>query len=132
MQNKVVVRFRDGRLLKGFTADFIAGKELFHVAETASALDKPVEVHLSDLKAVFFVKDLGGNPEHKERLSFDPSKRVPGRKIFVLFKDGEQIVGLTQAYQPGRPGFFLVPADPVSNNVRIYIVSSATQEIKFL
>lgn len=132
MQNKVVARFQDGRLLKGFTGDFIAGKEVFHIAETASTSAKPVEVHVSELKAVFFVRDLVGNAEHNERLSFDPSKPVQGRKIYVHFKDGERCVGSTQGYEPGRPGFFLVPADPLSNNERMYVVSSATQEIKFL
>ena len=132
MQNLIVVRYRDGRFLKGFTTDFIAGKEFFHITETASASAKPIEVQVSELKAVFFVKDLAGNADHKERLAFDPSKPVAGRKIYVHFKDGERIVGLTQGYKPGRSGFFLVPADPLSNNDRIYIVASATQEIKFL
>jgi hypothetical protein len=132
MQNQIVVRYKDGRILKGITTDFIAGKEAFHVSETASAAAKPVEVQVADLKAVFFVKDLVGNADHKERLDFDPSKPAPGRKIYVLFKDGERIVGLTQGYKPGRVGFFLVPADPLSNNDRIYIVTSSTQEIKFL
>ncbi|HZW37550.1 MAG: DUF6982 domain-containing protein [Deltaproteobacteria bacterium] len=132
MQNQIVVRYQDGRFLKGVTTDFIAGKEVFHVTETASSAAKPVEVQVSDLKAVFFVKDLVGNPDHKEQLAFDPSKPVAGRKIYVLFKDGERIVGLTQGYKPGRAGFFLVPADPRSNNERIYIVTSSTQEIKFL
>lgn len=132
MQNQIVVRFLDGRSLKGFTTDFIAGKEVFHVTETASSSIKPVEVQVSKLKAVFFVKDLVGNADYKERLAFDPSKPAPGRKIYVLFKDGERIVGLTQGYKPGRAGFFLVPADPLSNNERIYIVTSSTQEIKFL
>ncbi|NJD61787.1 MAG: hypothetical protein FIA93_03610 [Deltaproteobacteria bacterium] len=132
MQNRIVVRYQDGRLLKGITTDFIAGKEAFHVTETASPSAKPVEVQVSKLKAVFFVKDLLGNAHHKERLDFDPSKPAPGRKIFVQFKDGERIVGLTQGYKPGRDGFFLVPADPLSNNERIYVVTSSTQEIKFL
>jgi len=132
MQNKIVVRYQDGRILKGFTTDFIAGKENFHITATASASAKPFEVQVSKLKAVFFVKDLVGNANHKEKLTFDPSKPAPGLKIYVRFKDGERIVGVTQGYKPDRPGFFLVPADPLSNNERIYVVTSATQEIKFL
>jgi len=41
-------------------------------------------------------------------------------------------VGATTGYQPGRPGFFLVPADAESNIERCYVVAAATQEIKFL
>lgn len=132
MQNRIVIRYADGRTLKGFTTDFIAGKDFFHITATGSASDKPTPVSVSDLKAIFFVKDLVGNAKHKERNAFDPSKPVAGRKISVRFKDGEQIVGLTQGYKPGRAGFFMVPADPLSNNERIYVVCSAAQEISFL
>jgi hypothetical protein len=55
-----------------------------------------------------------------------------GRKIRVRFKDGEVLVGTTQGYQPGRPGFFLVPADPGSNIERCYVISAATDEVTFL
>lgn len=47
----------------------------------------------------------------------------------VLFKDGETILGTTQGYQSGRPGFFVVPPDPESNNERCFVISRATQEI---
>jgi hypothetical protein len=132
MQNRIVARYLDGRILKGFTADFKAGKEIFHITETSSTSVKPVEIRVSELKAVFFVKELAGNVAYKERKVFDPSKPVAGRKIQVQFNDGELIVGTTTGYQPGRTGFFVIPADPLSNNERIYVISSATQEIKLL
>lgn len=132
MQNRIVIRYIDGRILKGFTNDFIAGKDIFHFTASGLATDKPVQVDVSALKAIFFVKDHSGNAEHKERNAFDPAKPVAGRKITVRFKDGEEIVGLTQGYKPGRPGFFMVPADPQSNNERIYVVCSAAKEINFI
>lgn len=131
--NKVVARFADGRMIKGMTADFFPGKDLFHVSE-AGAPDgaSPVEVHTKDLKALFFVKDLAGNPKHVERKEFDPSRPTPGRRIKVVFKDGEVMVGTTTGYQRGRPGFFVVPADPSSNTERCYVVASATKEVSFI
>jgi hypothetical protein len=42
------------------------------------------------------------------------------------------MVGTTQGYQPGRPGFFLVPADTGSNTERCYVVAAAAQEISFI
>jgi hypothetical protein len=42
------------------------------------------------------------------------------------------LVGTTTGYQPGRPGFFLEPADANSNNERCYVVTSAAEEINFL
>lgn len=132
LQNRIVIRYIDGRVLKGFTSDFIAGKDFFHYTEKGLPTDKPVQIEVSALKAIFFVKDHAGNPQHKERNAFDPSRPVAGRKISVRFRDGEEIVGLTQGYKPGRAGFFMVPADPLSNNERIYVVCSAAVDIKFV
>jgi hypothetical protein len=131
--NRVVARYADGRLLKGMTGDFAPGKALFHLSETgAPSGTPPVEVALADLKAVFFVKDFAGNPEHHERKIFDPLRPPAGRKLRVVFNDGEVIVGSTTGYQPDRPGFFLEPADPQSNNERCYVIAAATREVRFL
>lgn len=131
--NKVVARFADDRLVKGMTINFFPGKDSFHVsAATASAEAKPVEIHTKDLKALFFVKDLAGDPRHVERNELDQSHPPIGRPIRVEFKDGEVLVGTTTGYQPGRPGLFLVPADPGSNNERCYVVTAATREVRFL
>jgi hypothetical protein len=131
--NKVVVRFADGRILNGFTNDFTPAKDHFHLAQAdAPPGSKQVDVQTKDLKALFFVKEFAGDPQHERSKDFDPSHPLGGRKIRVLFKDGETMVGTTQGYQPGRPGFFLVPADPKSNNERCYVVSGATQEIAFI
>ena len=133
MVNKVVARFADGRLVKGFTADFVAGKDCFHVsANDGPGSPKPVRIAMEALKAVFFVKDLVGNPSHKEKKEFDPATPTAGRKIRVQFKDGEVLVGTTQGYQPGRPGFFLLPADKDANIERCYVVGSAATKIEFI
>jgi len=131
--NKVVVRFTDGRIIKGTTADFLPAKEIFHVnVSTEPVGAKPLEVNKSELKALFFVKDFEGDSKHVEANEFDPGHPPAGRRIKVLFKDGEVLVGTTTGYQPGRPGFFLVPADDNSNVERCYIVTAATAEVKFL
>lgn len=92
---------------------------------------KPLEIHTKDLKALFFVKDFAGDPQRVDRNEFDPSRPLPGRRIRVVFKDGEIVVGTTTGYQPGRPGFFIEPADAESNNERCYVVTAATQEVGF-
>ncbi len=129
--NKVVARFTDGHMVKGVTADFVPAKDRFHVSE-AVAGSKPTEVQTKELKALFFVKDLAGNPQHADRKEFDPAHPAAGRRIRVEFNDGEILVGTTQGYQPGRPGFFLVPADVGSNIERCYVVSAAAREVRFV
>ena len=132
MQNRIVVRYRDGRIVKGFTTDFLPTKDVFHVTTTEGKSSRPLDVRVSELKAVFFVKDFAGNPTYNDRKSFDPSKPVTGKKIRVVFEDGELLMGTTQGYQPGRPGFFVFPADPKSNNDRCFVVSAAVKEVGLL
>ena len=131
--NKVVARLSDGRTIKGMTADFFPGKDIFHL-HLANAPDgaKPVEISTKDLKALFFVQDYMGDPEREKQNDFDPAHSPTGRLIRVVFKDGEVLVGTTTGYQPGRPGLFVVPVDAGSNNERCYVVASSTQEIKFI
>jgi len=132
--NKVVARFSDGRMVKGSTSDFVPAKEFFHVASSdAPKGSKPTMVHVKDLKAIFFVKDFSGRPDYTPKNEFEGDKAPPGRKIKVVFADGEVIVGTTQGYQPGRPGFFMVPADQADNNIeRCYVVAAATTEVTLL
>ena len=131
--NKVVARFRDGRMVKGSTSDFVPAKEFFHVASTDAAGSKPTLVQVKDLKAIFFVKDFAGRPDYTPTNEFEGERTPAGRKIKVVFADGEVIVGTTQGYQPGRPGFFMVPADQADNNIeRCYVVTSATNDVTLL
>ena len=131
--NKVVARFSDGRMVKGSTGDFVPAKEFFHVAPVdAPKGTKPTLVQVKDLKAIFFVKDFVGRPDYTPTNEFEGDKAPAGRKIKVVFADGETIVGTTQGYQPGRPGFFMIPADPAANIERCYVVSAATTEITLL
>jgi hypothetical protein len=133
VMNRVVARFADGRVVKGTTADFLPAKDSFHLTvATAPAGAKPMEIHTKELKALFFVKDFAGDPQRVKRNEFDPSRPPAGRRIRVVFKDGEVLVGTTTGYQPGRPGFFLVPADAGSNNERCYVIAAAAREISFL
>jgi hypothetical protein len=128
--NRVVAHYRDGRLVKGTTSDFLPTRDYFHVAPDGGGA--PVAVPIGELKAVFFVKDLVGDPQHQPRNEFDPGKPAPGRKIRVTFKDGEVMVGTTQGYQPGRVGFFVAPADPHSNTERCFVIAAATTAVGFV
>lgn len=127
--NRVVARYRDGRLVKGSTADFLPTRELFHVQTESGEI---LEVRHPELKAIFFVRDLAGNPAHSESNQFDPARPAPGRKIRVVFADGEVLVGTTQGYQPTRPGFFMTPADPTSNTERCFVIAASAREVQLL
>jgi hypothetical protein len=131
VRNKVVARYADGRMVKGSTSDFVPTKDVFHVAADGAGA-APTRIQLAELKALFFVKDFAGIPKRRSRNEFVDGRPVAGRKIQVVFKDGETLIGTTQGYQPGRPGFFMVPADPDANTERCYIVAAATRNVTLL
>lgn len=131
--NQIVIRYQDGHTVKGVTDDFFPNRDRFHVAPPEAPFGaKPREILIKDLKAVFFVKDFAGNPAHRKTNEPTPGKPVPGRKVRVVFKDGEVLLGATQGYAPGRPGFFLVPVDAESNNERCFVVAAATQAVTMM
>jgi small nuclear ribonucleoprotein (snRNP)-like protein len=132
-QNKVVVRFQNGNVMKGFTADFMPNKDVFHLTPSDAQPGSPLlKVNIKDCKALFFVKDFEGDLKYNEKKEFDPTRNLGGRKIKVVFKDNETLIGTTQGYQPDRPGFFVFPADPKSNNDRSFVVSAATKQVSFI
>ena len=131
VDNKVVVRFRDGRIVKGYTNDFFPNRAHFHVTEEKE--DKNViEVSISLLKAVFFVQNFGGKEMHSNHDDFTKESfaKIPGVKLKVTFFDGEVIYGSTTGYSPDRQGFFLLPANKESNNNRIFVIKESTTKVE--
>ena len=128
MRHRIVVRFANGDVLKGFTEDLFPGKASFHL-ELADSGDHR-EVAVADLKAVFFVKSFAGDREHHDL--HEGERAGYGKKIRVVFKDGEEIVGYTSGYSAERPAFFVFPVDPESNNDRVLVVNGATARVEFI
>jgi hypothetical protein len=129
---KVVVRYSCGRLIKGFTQDFFPTERLFHLTPVDNPSGKPIEISIDDLKAIFMVGDFAGHPPYKERKKYVKGEKPSGQKVEVTFIDGEVLVGSTLCYDPKRQGFFIFPADPKSNNIRVYVVSSFVEKVRYL
>jgi hypothetical protein len=129
---KVVVRYADGRVVKGMTQDFFPNKDRFHLRSDTTASEEPAEVLIRDLKAVFFVKDFDGKPGYNERKEYNNGDKAQGRKVEILFVDGEKLVGSTLGYDPNRLGFFLFPVDPESNNMRVFAVTVAVKSVRYI
>lgn len=128
MQNKIIVRFTDGKVLKGTTADLFPNKAVFHLKDKDSGLIQEIDIYY--LKAVYFVKCYDGNPGYQEK---DDIERIGlGKKIKVQFKDGETLIGYTQGYSPNRDIFIVFPSDPGSNNEKVFVVTNATSMVSFI
>jgi hypothetical protein len=60
--HKVVARYIDGRVVKGVSSDINPKRPFCHIRTD----DETLSVKLLDLKALFFVKDLVGNPKRED------------------------------------------------------------------
>jgi hypothetical protein len=129
---RIVVRYRRGELLKGYTLDFHPSRQQFSLWPTLDA--RPNEgIHIPTclLKAIFFVRDFDGDPEYEPKQTFDDGTRRAGRRLEVTFEDGEVLVGTTLSYRADGIGFFVEPADERGNNQRVFVVGGAIRHVRF-
>lgn len=119
-----VARFLDGRLIKGRTTD-LRPKNTFHIVGEGAS--RPTLVKVDDLKAIFFIKSLEGNPAHEERKDY--RRKGLGTRIWIEFLDGEELAGWSMTFSPDDDGFRLFPADPGSNIEMLYVFRHALRRI---
>ena len=135
---KAVTRLNNGNLIKGYMKDFSPdGNEVTMKEEGTDNLHL---VKIEDMKVVFFVKSFEGDHEYKEK-KFYSSTNNKGQRVFVKFRDGEALVGFLEGKVPwkrgfflsiqegGLKGFFLLPADEDTNNIKVFVVSSSFDDV---
>jgi hypothetical protein len=118
--SEVVLRFRDGHLTRAvLTRDFTP---LDFAVEAESEEGEKLQVNISELKAVFFLKDPGRREAELQigAVVGEPPQGAPAR---VEFFDGEVIHGIVQEYRMEDSGFFLYPTSPESNNEKVFVVA---------
>lgn len=121
--NRIVIRFKDKKLMKGLTNDFSPHKRFFHLKLLSGSV---VIVNTEKLKAAFFVKTFNGNKDY----IYKYNDFIPwgGNKIKIEFIDGEEMIGYTPNHPSGHHGFFVTPADLQGNNKRIFVIASSTKK----
>lgn len=130
---KLIVRYADGRVLKGTTQNFFPNKPAFHFQPLeAGKPGEKIEVRLEQLKGLFFVHDFEGDAGYREKKTFPSDAKISGRKVELTFTDGEVLVGSTLGYDPQRPGFFFFPCDPDWNLIRVFVVRQAVRRLRNL
>jgi len=130
---KIIVRYADGRIIKGYCQDFFPNKPAFHILPAyPEAANENLEVSVKELKGLFFVRDFAGDPKYKEQKTFPAGVKISGRKVEVTFKDGEVMTGSTLGYDSQRPGFFFFPCDPQCNNLKVFVVSRAVNKVRYI
>jgi hypothetical protein len=132
--NKMVIRFKDGTLIKGQSSDFFPSIRLFQLACLNGTI---VTIDLKELKAIFFVKSFQGNEHYIYKYEDVISWGI--NKMKIDFIDHESMIGYAQHYKClshhvyySQYGFFITPADFKGNNNRVFVLNSAIEKITFL
>lgn len=135
--DKVVLRFRDGKILKGHLSSFSDESKVINIDDSVGA---GMNISSEELKAIFFVKSFEGDKEYRERKAYS-RKDSKGRKIYVRFTDNEALFGYLENDMPRekgfylfkrddrKTGFFVLPVDDASNNIKVFVFNSAVKDV---
>jgi hypothetical protein len=144
-EHKIVINLGSRKVIKGYFA-FPEGQEpasMFEgpVGTTPKSIlvrllesDQTLDIPLSGIKAIFFVKSFRGNPTRRA-LRFYANGPDPGRIwAEVRFKDNEAVEGKIEntATHLLSNGFLLHPSDSGGNNLLIYVNKSAVESYRVL
>jgi len=135
LKKKVVVKYQNGNIIKGWVEDFRSDRDTFilhHLVEFSQ--EERLKINFDSLKAVFFVKDFMGDKDYKKVRTFDVDLKITPsqRKLIVIFKDGENLYGTSYSYGRYKIGFFIYPVDPKDNNDRIFLIHSAVESVRLM
>jgi len=137
-REKAVIRFNNGTMLKGYLRDF--SPSLTEVILEEAGSNKIHKVKTYELKAIFFVRTFEGTREYKERKSYGITK-PKGQRVFIKFRDNESLIGFLEGGVPwekgfflskldkGIQGFFLLPVDEDSNNIKVFVIASSVDDV---
>ncbi|HTN43582.1 MAG TPA: hypothetical protein VMN77_07270 [Nitrospiria bacterium] len=139
---QAVLHVRAGKLLKGLLTGFTPTAETVHLQLESEASRPPIEVRVSDLKAIYYVRSFSGNKHYKKKRYFG-AMEGKGKRIMVRFKDGEILCGFIDGELPWKDGFltspdpslkgfFMQPADPEGNNTKVFVVTTAVEDVRRL
>ena len=129
MLHKVVVRYKNGTVAKGTTSDFAPNRTTFTLSNEPAVAGEPATISYDELKAIFFVRSFEGNREYRDQKLRKPEGTI-GRRYLLTFTDGETMRGTALGVNLSRYGFLLFPADPGSNNKRIFVMHAAVKELR--
>lgn len=141
-EDHAVLHLRAGKLLKGLLTGFTPTADTVRLQPETEPAKAAMEVKVSDLKAIYYVRSLSGNKQYKKKRYFG-SAETKGKRIMVRFKDGEILCGFIEGELPWKDGFltlpdpnlkgfFIFPADPEGNNTKVFVVTTAVEDVRRL
>lgn len=131
LDNPVVVHFTDGHTLSGYGEDLRAGDDEILLRDAVTEED--VTVNLRQVKVVCFVRDLFSTGIVRNREAPPVRQQsLPGRRVEIVFRDGERLDATADLAEPPTRGFFAVPLNPQANSVKLYVNPAAIVSFRFV
>jgi uncharacterized protein DUF6982 len=126
MARRMVIRLTDGSLAKGFSHDFVPGKDVFHLqtVHADGGLGELQAIRLEEVHAIFYVRDFAFGRTKRytpENAPWEPPAppTAGARRLKVTCVWGEVLEGLCYGYDDDRPGFFLFVIEPVERTFNL-------------
>jgi len=135
LKRKVVVKYKDGKIIKGWIEDFRPDRKLFILFPLIEYNEEErLEIKFSSLKAVFFIKDFIGDKNYKKVRTFNVEFKITPshRKLIINFIDGEHLYGTSHSYGRYKIGFFVYPIDLKDNSDKIFVVHKAIESVRLM
>jgi hypothetical protein len=129
---QLVVKYLDGRILKGTPASWDIDSDGFNILPRDALPGSNEEIYISfaDLKAVYFVRDFDGQIGRK---LVSPATQIHGLHMLITFHDNEKIEGYTsESYSPESPRFYFFPADQSGNTISLLVEREHLKDIQVL
>ena len=125
----VVVTRNNGATAKGCFASPATLQALLHCTLPSSgrfallSSGELLEIEWSDVKAIFFVRDIEGDSSRRNVRFYGAAPEVRRVWVELTFLDGEVLEGYIENPLRGLhgPGFFVQPTSPGENNLMIFV-----------
>jgi hypothetical protein len=127
---QVVGKYRDGRLIRGYTNDFSPRTPYLHISPAPLAEGSEF-VSLINLDALFFGRDTHRTADDVEPGAPDV---VPaqGRKVAVPLPNGTEMIGSARSYSRNSSGFFVESLEEDSGTLRVFVTAGGVRSIRFV
>ncbi len=128
---QVVGKYRDGRLIRGYTSDFSPMNPYLHISPTPQAEGSEF-VSMMNLDALFFGRDARRADVEDVEPSGPDIVPANGRRVAVPLPNGTEIVGSARSYSRNAAGFFVESFDEASGTFRVFVTAGGIRSVRFV
>jgi hypothetical protein len=128
---QVVGKYRDGRLIRGYTNDFNPMNPYLHISPAPYAEGSEF-VSMVQLDALFFGRDANRADGSDHEPAGPDVVPAHGRRVAVPLPDGTEMIGAARSYSRDSAGFFVDLPDEHSGTVHVFVTAGGVRSIRFV